>query len=119
MRLATIPRRFCKQSIQLITQSEEKDRFGKSKFDKQVNVLNHVLVQEETIYSGDGNSRQITANAVVFLFDTITEPMPSLDKQVIGNKINYHGLEWTITRLITNYYPTNPNKVYSYELEVI
>lgn len=114
-----IPKKFCKQSISLIIESETRDRFGKPIMKASQQDINNVLVQEQTIYSGTNNNREVTANAVIFLFDAVTTPMPKLDKNCLGKKLSYKDKEWTITNLVTNYYPTSPDKIYSYEIEVL
>ncbi|WP_237742423.1 putative minor capsid protein [Ligilactobacillus equi] len=103
----------------MLKESAKKDRFGKSVTTTTGTEIKNVLVQEQTIYSGTNDNRQVTANAVAFLFDKISSPMPQLDRHSVGKKIEYHGQQWTITNLVTNYYPTNPNKVFSYEIEVL
>lgn len=77
-----------------------------------------MIVQEQTIYTGNSNSREITANAVVFLFTGVSDPMPQLSREDVGNKIKYAGKEWTITNIVVNQDPFG-NGVYSYELEVL
>lgn len=114
--LPRIDRRLCNQQIVLKIPDGERDRYGRTK--TITKSINHVLVQPQTIYSGDSNSRKVTANAVVFLFAQITEPMPNLDKDSVGWKLEFEGNEYTITNLVDNREPFS-NKVYSYELEVL
>lgn len=111
-----IDRRLCNQSVILKIPVGELDKYGKQKTEK-VEVEN-VLVQPQTIYSGDSNNRKITANAIVFLFVKISNPLPRLDRDSVGNKLIFEGKEYTITNIVDNREPYS-NDVYSYELEVL
>ncbi|MCL8203626.1 minor capsid protein [Ligilactobacillus agilis] len=79
------------------------DKYGKQKT-KEIEVEN-VLVQPQTIYSGDSNNRKITANAIVFLFAKISNPLPRLDRDSVGNKLIFEGKEYTITNIVDNRNP--------------
>lgn len=114
--LPRIDKRLCNQQITLKIPDGKRDRYGHTK--AVTKTIDHVLVQPQTIYTGDSNSRKVTANAVVFLFARITEPMPNLDKDSVGWKLEFEGNEYTITNLVDNREPFS-NKVYSYELEVL
>lgn len=111
-----IDRRLCNQRITLKIPVGELDKYGKQKTEKV--EVEHVLVQVQTIYSGDSNNRRITANAIVFLFAKISNPLPKLDRDNVGNKLIFEGKEYTITNIVDNREPYS-NDVYSYELEVI
>lgn len=115
-----IDKRLCNQAIELIqaSKNDETDDWGKPIKTEKTTQVNNVIVQEQTIYAGNGNSRVITANAVVFLFAGVTDPMPKLSREDVGNKIKYDGKEWTITNIVVNQDPFG-NGVYSYELEVL
>ena len=106
-----IDRRLCNQSVTLKIPVGELDKYGKQKTEE-------VLVQPQTIYSGDSNNRKITANAIVFLFAKISNPLPRLDRDSVGNKLIFEGKEYTITNIVDNREPYS-NDVYSYELEVL
>lgn len=111
-----IDKRLCNQKITLKIASGELDKYGKQKTESV--EINNVLVQPQTIYSGDSNSRKITANAIVYLFTKISDPMPRIDKQMIGCKVIFEEHEYTITNIVDNREPYS-NDVYSYELEVL
>lgn len=114
--LPRIPKRLCNQSIVLHVANGEEDDYGKQ---KTVDMsVNNVLVQPQTIYSGSNNSRTITANAIVFLFAQITEPLPKITPDWIGTHLTFEGRDYTITNIVDNREPYN-NKAYSYELEVL
>lgn len=115
-----ISKQFCNQSIELIqtSSSDETDDWGKPIKTETTMQVNNVIVQEQTIYSGNNNSRTITANAVVFLFAGVSDPMPTFSREAVGNKIRYDGKEWTITNIVANRDPFSGD-VYSYELEVL
>lgn len=114
--LPRIPKKMCNQSIVLHVENGEEDDYGKKK--KTDMPVNHVLVQPQTIYSGSNNSRTITANAIVFLFAQITEPMPKITPEWIGTHLTFEGRNYTITNIVDNREPYS-NEVYSYELEVL
>lgn len=114
--LPRIPKRLCNQSIVLHVANGEEDDYGKQ---KTVDMpINNVLVQPQTIYSGSNNSRTITANAIVFLFAQITEPLPKITPDWIGTHLTFEGRDYTITNIVDNREPYS-NEVYSYELEVL
>lgn len=114
-----VAKRFCQQSIELIeTQEGKKDRFGNAKKTTVRALINNVVVQEGTVYSGTNNSRQITANATIFMYAGVTTPLPHFDKSYMGRKLLYEGNEYTITNIVKNKEPFS-NKVYSYEIEVL
>lgn len=116
MSLPKIPAKFCNQAITLALPAGEMDRYGK----RQTVTLkiDRVLVQPQTIYSGDSNSRKIVANAIVFLFAGVSTPLPQLDKSAIGSKVTFEGKDYTVTNIVDNREPFG-NAVYSYELEVL
>ena len=114
--LPRIPKKMCNQSIVLQVPTGEEDDYGKQKTVEQ--AINNVLVQPQTIYSGSSNSRTITANAIVFLFAQITEPLPKITPDWIGTHLTFEGRDYTITNIIDNREPYS-NEVYSYELEVL
>lgn len=114
--LPRIPKKMCNQSIVLHVENGEEDDYGKKK--KTDMPVNHVLVQPQTIYSGSNNSRTITANAIVFLFAQITEPMPKITPEWIGTHLTFEGRNYTITNIVDNR-ELYSNEVYSYELEVL
>lgn len=115
-----ISKQLCNQKLEFIESKigDETDDWGKPIKVEKTTQVNNVIVQEQTIYAGNGNSRVITANAVVFLFAGVTDPMPKISREDVGNKIKYAGKEWTITNIVVNQDPFS-NGVYSYELEVL
>jgi hypothetical protein len=114
--LPRIPKKMCNQSIVLQVPTGEEDDYGKQKNVEQ--VINNVLVQPQTIYSGSNNSRTITANAIVFLFAGISEPLPKITPDWVGTHLKFEGQDYTITNIVDNREPYS-DKVYSYELEVL
>lgn len=80
--------------------------------------INNIIYQPQIIYSGDNNSRKITANAITFLYLGISTNVPKLKSTHIGSKVVFDGDELTITNIVTNLDPYS-NEVYSYELEVL
>lgn len=114
--LPRIPKRLCNQTITLrIADSKEDDYGHQETHEVQVS---HVLVQPQTIYAGSNNNRTITANAIVYLFAGITEPLPKITPDWVGTHLNFEGRDYTITNVVDNREPYS-NQVYSYELEVL
>lgn len=114
--LPRIPKKMCNQSIVLQVPTGEEDDYGKQKTVEQ--AINNVLVQPQTIYSGSSNGRTITANAIVYLFAGISDPLPKITPDWVGTHLKFEGRDYTITNIVDNREPYN-NKVYSYELEVL
>lgn len=115
-KLPTIPKKFANQQIIYHDPDGAKDRYGKQTV--KDTIINNCVVQQETIYSGTNNNRQVVANAVVFLYASITVPFLMFDKTSQGNKITFDGIEYTIQRIIDNRDPLS-NGVWSYEIEVL
>lgn len=114
-KIPTIPKKYANQQVIYRMPSGVKDKYGKQ---TQVDtIINNCVVQQETIYSGTNNGRQVVANAVIFLYADVTNPMPKLDKTSQGNKIIFEGVEYTIQRIVDNRNPSN-NEVWSYEVEL-
>ena len=115
-KIPTIPKKYANQQVIYRMPSGVKDKYGKQ---TQVDtIINNCVVQQETIYSGTNNGRQVVANAVIFLYSDVTTPIPKLDKTSQGNKIIFEGVEYTIQRIVDNRNPLN-NEVWSYEVEVL
>lgn len=114
--LPRIPKRLCNQSIVVKVANGQEDDYGhQATKDMQIQ---HVLVQPQTIYSGSNNNRTVTANAIVFLFAGITDPMPKIDKDWLGYHLTFEGKDYTINNIVDNREAFS-NDVYSYELEVL
>lgn len=104
------------QSVTLKLQTGDTDDWGKPVY-KSI-VINHCVVQPQTIYTGSNNDRKIVANAIVFFYTLITYPMPQLNKRDVGSQIEFEGNNYQVTQIIDNRDPYS-NEVYSYELEVL
>lgn len=111
-----IPKRLCNQVITLQVPSGEEDEYGRQTTTTQ--EITHCLVQPQTIYSGSSNERTVTANAIVFLFAGITDPLPTITPDSVGWHLTFEGRNYTITNVVDNRNPYD-NEVYSYELEVL
>lgn len=111
-----IPKRLCNQSIALLVPTRRMDKFRKPVADTI--VIDHVIVQPQTIYFGSNNDRTVTANAVVYLFAGVSDPLPKLTPDCVGWHLKFEGRDYAITTFIDNREPYS-DKVYSYELEVI
>lgn len=91
--------------------------YPKPTYDDPITVQS-VVFQPQTIYTGTNNDRQIVANAVVFLYKNISQPIPKLSKANIGSKITFEGEEYTVQKIVDNRNPFS-NELWSYELEVL
>lgn len=111
-----IPKRLCNQSIALLVPTGKMDKFRKPV--TETIMIDHVIVQPQTIYSGSNNDRTVVANAIVFLFAGVSNPMPKLTPDCVGWYLAFDGREYAITNFVDNREPYS-DKVYSYELEVI
>ena len=114
--LPRISKWLCNQSVTFLIPSGEEDDYGQQGT-TEIEVDN-VLVQPQTIYSGSNNSRTITANAIIFLFGHISEPMPKITPDWVGYHLKFEERDYAITNIVDNREPYS-NKVYSYELEVL
>ncbi|MBK4881389.1 capsid protein [Enterococcus faecium] len=52
------------------------------------------------------------------MFAGVSDPMPVINKNHVGSKIDFEGETYTITTIVDNRNPYS-NEVYSYELEVL
>lgn len=111
-----IPKRLCNQSITLLVPTGKKDKYRKPVM--EATTIDHVIVQPQTIYSGSNNDRTVTANATVFLFAGVSDPLPKLTPDCVGWHLTFEGRDYVITTFVDNREPYS-DKVYSYELEVI
>lgn len=114
--LPRILKKMCNQTITLALPTGEEDDYGKPVVKQQ--QIDNVIVQPQTIYAGNSNGRQVTANAVVFILGQVSVPMPKLGPDCVGWHLQFEGRDYTITRFVDNREPFS-NDVYSYELEVL
>lgn len=114
--LPRILKKMCNQTITLTLPTGEEDDYGKQVVKQQ--QIDNVIVQPQTIYAGNSNGRQVTANAVVFILGQVSAPMPELGPDCVGWHLQFEGRNYTITRFVDNREPFS-NDVYSYELEVL
>ncbi|GDZ85375.1 putative minor capsid protein [Leuconostoc citreum] len=115
-KLPTIPKTYANQQVIYRVSNGEKDRYGKQKTIDT--IINNCVFQKETIYTGTGNSREVVANAVLFIYADVSTPLLKFDKNSQGNKIVFDGVEYTIKRIVENRNPMS-NDVWNYELEVL
>lgn len=114
--LPHIPKRLCNQTITMFIPIGKLDKYRKPVTQSQ--EINNVIVQPQTIYSGANNDRTVTANAIVYLFSGVSDPLPSLTPDCVGWHLTFEGRDYAIVTFVDNREPYS-NKVYSYELEVI
>lgn len=112
------PKRMCQQTITLtLPTSGENDDWGKP-LESDPTTIENCVVQPQTIYSGTNNGRTIVANAVVFLYAGISNPLPTITKEAVGATVKFEGTDYVVTKIVDNRDPFS-NEVYSYELEVL
>lgn len=111
-----MPKELCNQSI-TFRLLDGHDKWQKPIFSDPI-MINHMIFQPQTVYSGSNNNRQVVANAIAFLFAGVSDPMPVINKNHVGSKIDFEGETYTITTIVDNRNPYS-NEVYSYELEVL
>ncbi|GAX06812.1 minor capsid protein [Secundilactobacillus pentosiphilus] len=115
------PRNMCNQTItyEPVDQSDtaQTDDWGNPIKVAPI-TINNCVVQPQTIYSGSNNDRTIVANAVVFLYAGISDPLPTIAKNNVGSVITFEGQKYTLTQIVDNREPFS-NELYSYELEVL
>lgn len=116
MVIPTIPKSMANQSVTLKLNTDEIDDWGKHV--TTTTEISNCIVQLQTIYAGDNNNRKITANAIVFFYAQITDPMPKLNRDSVGSKLIFEGKEYAITNIVDNRNPFG-NDVWSYEIEVL
>lgn len=104
------------QSVLLQLKTGKTDDWGKEEYTKT--DITNCVVQPQTIYSGDSNSRTIVANAIVYFYANVTTPMPVLNSKDVGSLITFEDQDFTITQIVDNRDPFS-NDVWSYEVEVI
>ncbi|WP_278589458.1 putative minor capsid protein [Limosilactobacillus pontis] len=114
--LPRIPKKMCNQSVTMKIPTGEENEYGQRPTVDQ--TVEHIIVQPQTIYSGSNNGRTIVANAIVYLFAGITDPLPIITPDWVGQHLSFEGRDYTITNVVDNREPYS-NKVYSYELEVL
>lgn len=113
------PKNFCNQSIVFKRKlaSNPDDVYDEPKFD-QGTTINNVVVHLRTVYSGTNNDREIVANGVVMIYNTISAPFIKLSKDDLGSKVVYEGKEYTVTNINQDYDPMS-TKMYQYKLEIV
>lgn len=111
-----ISKNLCNQQI-VLKLVKGLDKWQKPIFEDPV-VINHMIFQPQTVYSGTNNNREVVANAIAFLFADVSDPMPEINKSHVGSKITFEGEEYTLQKIVDNRNPFS-NEIYSYELEVL
>lgn len=81
-------------------------------------VIKKVRAKIETIYSGTGNNRQITANGRVFLSAQLSENVPTLNKTWLDSLVTIDGVEYVLTRISVGK-EIDTGRIWSYTLEVL
>ncbi len=116
IKIPTIPRSMANQTITFCKQSNKTDKYGKTLPSEQIQI-NNVVVQEDPVYSGTNNNREIQANAVIFVYADISDPIPAITQKDLGSKVIFESTEYTLKRVVTNRNPFN-DELWGYELEV-
>lgn len=116
MRLPRIPKEACQQKFTYQMKSDEDDDYTSA---GTVDIIiSNAVVQMQTVYSGSNNDRQVTGNGNVYLVAGITSPLPTLDKDNLGDRIVYGGKTYVVKELDTYLEPYS-NRLYAYKLVVL
>lgn len=113
-----VPITLCNQSV-ILTKSyqSETDMYGQAKQDTPV-TISKCVVQLATQYTGSNDNRQLIANGTVFFYADITSPMPILNKDNLGSKIEFEGNEYTVQTINELKQPFSDD-LFGYKLEVL
>lgn len=122
MKLPTIPKEACQQTITLslkptVTNPEDEDFYGKSVSVADI-VITNCVVQMSATYSGTNNDRDVIANGSVYLVAGVTTPLPTLDKDSQGSTVTYEGKSYTV-KAINEYKHPFSNDLWAYKLEIM
>lgn len=109
--------RFAIRQSRLKKIKPDTDEWNRPTFEASITIQN-VIVQPQTIYSGNNNDRQIIANAVIYFFAGISTPDCVFTKDSMGSLITFEDSEYVIKTIVDNRDPFS-NELYSYELEVL
>lgn len=113
---------YCHQSVEF-KRWKGLDDDGESVYDDPVKIDNCV-VHMRTAYSGSNNDRTIVANGTVMLYNGISEPFFSFDKDDVktdsslGSQIIYEGKTYIITN-VNEDIELYSNDLYGYKLTII
>lgn len=110
-----IPKALCNQSVKIILDGTKQDIYG-NKEEQAPIIVNNVVFQLETIYSGDNNTRVKTADGVLFIFNSVSNPFPQISVDSTGY-IEYEGKKYSISHISINKEPTS-SRIWSYEVQV-
>lgn len=111
-----IPKSMANQTITLKKYVGKSGLYNNPTYEES--TIKDCVVQPQTIYQGSNDSRQVVANAIVYLFAGISTPFPTLTKANYGSKIEFEGTEYALQTIVDNRDPFS-NEVISYELEVL
>lgn len=113
-----VPTMLCNQSV-ILTKSyqSETDMYGQQKKEEPVTVTKCV-VHLATRYTGSNDNRQLVANGTVFFYADITSPMPELNKDSLGSKIEFEGNTYTVQTITESKQPLSDD-LFAYKLEVL
>lgn len=113
-----VPTQLCNQSVILTKYHQDKmDRYHKVQRDDPVQIDN-CLVHLATQYSGTNENRQLLANGVVYFYADCTMPFPDLNKNNLGSKITFEGVEYTVQTISEAKQPQS-DEMFSYRLEML
>lgn len=91
--------------------------YKEPKYEKPI-VINNCVFQPQTVFSGTNNNQEVTANAILFLYAGVSNPIPTLSKDNYQSKVTFEGHEYIVKSIVDNRDPYS-NEVWSYELEVL
>ena len=115
--IPSIPKSMANQSIILKKYIGRDGIYDEPQYETPMEIDNCVF-QPQTIYSGTNNNRQVVANAVLYLYTGLSNPMPKLTKDNYESQIIFEGQTYTVKSIIDNRDPFS-NDLWSYEIEVL
>lgn len=107
-------------TVTIKRQSEETDDWG-NPIESEPLVVSNCRIDFNAVYSGNGNSRDLIANAVVFIYRDYSTPFPKLDTKKDINipiHLDIDGQDHLIKQILIQQEPGTPG-ISAYELEVL
>lgn len=110
-----VPKALCQQSVSIVLDGTKQNIYGQKETLPPIKVDN-VVFQLETMYTGDNNNRMKVADGILFIFNGVSNPFPSIPVDSTGY-IEYDGKKYSISHISVNNEPTS-NEIWSYEVQV-
>lgn len=115
MRVGPLPKRWLIHEIIYEGYTGQKDDWGNDLYEKPI-TIKHVRFDDSTVFSRDNTQTKVLANAVIFVDEKYSNPLPTIFKE--QSKIHFNGKDYVLQKAIPCFQPTE-NKIHHWELEVI